>query len=64
MRNSPNVIKEVSVPTNRIASPITTGFSPAQGGSLDDYRNGIEDGRPADPLGQLPTDRDSKKSRR
>lgn len=63
MRNSPNVIKEVSRPSNRIASPITTGFSPAQGGSLDDYRDGVEDGRPADPMGQLPGS-GNKKSRK
>jgi hypothetical protein len=56
MRNSKNVIHEEGIPSNRIASPITTGFSPAQGGTLDDFRTDVEDGRPADPLNLTPND--------
>ena len=51
MKNSVNVRKETGPPTNRIASPITTGFSPAQGGTLDDFRIMVEDSRPEDTLG-------------
>ena len=44
-------------PCECLASPITTGFSPAQGGTLDKVRNL---GSPADPQGRLSKDVSSK----
>lgn len=43
-----NVVHEEGTPSNRMASPMTTGFSPAQRGTLDKVRNLNE---PEDTLG-------------
>ena len=45
-----NVERREGPPSNRMASPITTPFSPDQGGTLDDYDQATTDTRPADPL--------------
>lgn len=46
-----NIVREEGYPSNRMATPITTGFSPSQHQTLSDYRDSVEDGRPTDPLG-------------
>jgi len=49
--NGVNVKRVEGAPSDRMASPITTGFSPAQGGTLDKIRSLAE---PEDTLGITP----------
>ena len=47
-RDNLNIVQGEGVPSNKMASPMTTGFSPAQRGTLDKVRNLNE---PEDTLG-------------